>query len=587
MARWKRSPGMFNFAVPHPRGEQMPHGLSRLGEALGVGALIRAFSFTVLLAAIVARPAPSAAVDARHEMVAAEGDLAARAGLGVLKHGGNAVDAAVATSLVLGVTNSGSCGIGGGGFMLIYWAKSHRLYGLDYRERAPMAANSAMYVRNGKADEELARNGPLAVAVPGELAGLDAALRRFGTMKFAALAAPAIKLARDGFPLTPHMADDIRLTASKISQDPGFRTVFFDDAGAPLTAGAIAYNRKLASLLEGFGNDPVADFYHGKAARHIVGYMKQRGGLLTLSDLADYRPVWRMPISIGYRGYQIYTMPPPSSGGVVLEILAMLESDPVGGLGVDSPLYLARLIQLMRQGFIDRANYADPAYVTVPLTRLLSAKHVAEAREIALHHAGGSGITVAHDHGTSNFCVVDREGNVVVVTTTINTIFGAKMMIPELGLILNDEMDDFTVAPGVPNAFKLVQADANEVAPGKRPLSSMSPVIVLKNGQPILAAGASGGPTIINGVVQVVLNELDFHLGPEQAVAEPRIHDQAAPDIVLVETNMPAKIDAALVQMGYQLKTVPELGAVNSIEIAPDNLRGAFDHRKGGGVAGD
>ncbi|MBV8450736.1 MAG: gamma-glutamyltransferase, partial [Deltaproteobacteria bacterium] len=396
-----------------------------------------------------------------------------------------------------------------------------------------------------------------------------------------------IKLAHDGFPITPHMADDIRLTASKISQDAGFRLIFFDDAGAPLKAGAIAYNRKLAALLEGLGNEPVTDFYHGKTARQIVGYMKQRGGILTLGDLADYSPVWRAPISIGYRGYQVYTMPPPSSGGVVLEILAMLESDPVSGFGVDSPLYVARLIQLMRQGFIDRADYADPAYVTVPLAHLLSAKHVAEARAIALHHAGSPGITVAHDHGTSNFCVVDREGNVVVVTTTINTIFGAKIMIPELGLILNDEMDDFTVAPGVPNAFKLVQATANEVAPGKRPLSSMSPVIVLKNNQPILAAGASGGPTIISGVVQVVLNELDFHLDPEQAVAEPRIHDQAVPDIVLIETNMPAKTNAALAQMGYRLKAVSELGAVNSIEITPGKLRGAFDQRKGGGVAGD
>ena len=550
-------------------------------------ALIRAFSLVVLLAANLARPAPAIAVDAAHEMIAAEGDRAAEAGLEVLKHGGNAIDAAVAASLVLGVTNSGSCGIGGGGFMLIYRAASHRLYGLDYRERAPMAANAAMYVQNGKPDEELARSGPLAVAVPGELAGLDAALRRFGTMKFSALATPAIKLARDGFPITPHMADDIGLTAGTISQDPGFRLVFFDDAGAPLKAGAIAHNRKLAALLEGLGNEPVKNFYRGAAARQIADYLKRRGGLLTVSDLADYRPVWRAPVSIGYRGYQIYTMPPPSSGGVVLEILAMLESDPVAGLGVDSPRYLARLIQLMRQGFIDRADYADPAYVTVPLTRLLSPQHIAEARTLALHHAGSSGITVAHDHGTSNFCVVDREGNVVVVTTTINTIFGAKMMIPELGLILNDEMDDFTAAPGVPNAFKLVQATANEVAPGKRPLSSMSPVIAVKNGRPALAAGASGGPTIISGVVQIVLDQLDFRLDPERALAEPRVHDQAAPDIVLVETKMPAETSAALVQMGYRLKTVPELGAVNSIEIAPGKLSGAFDRRKGGGVVGD
>ncbi len=549
---------------------------------------IRAFVAVALTAATLGRAAASAAADARHEMVAAEGDLAAQAGLEILKHGGNAVDAAVATSLALGVTNAGSCGIGGGGFMLIYWAKSHQLYGLDYRERAPMAASATMYLRNGKPDEELARSGPLAVAVPSELAGLDAAMRRFGTMKFSTLAAPAMKLARNGFPITPHMAIDIGLTASKISRDPAFRSVFFDNSGSALKAGSVAYNRKLAALLERLGDEPVRNFYGGEVARQITDYLRPKGGLLTLRDLADYRPIWREPISRGYRGYQVYTMPPPSSGGVVLEILAMLEPGPVDGLGVDSLPYLARLIQVMRQGFIDRAEYADPAYVKVPLSRLLSPRHIAEARALALHHLGGPGTSAAHDHGTSNFCVVDRDGNAVVVTTTINTIFGAKMMIPELGLILNDEMDDFTVAPGVPNAFKLVQAVANEVAPGKRPLSSMSPVIALKNGQPVLAAGGSGGPTIISGVVQVILDQLDFHLDPERAVAEPRVHDQAAaPDVVLVEAAMPPKTTASLGHMGYRLTTVPKLGAVNTIAVAPGGLRGAFDPRKGGGIAGD
>lgn len=541
----------------------------------------------VLLAANPGLPSSSVAADPPHEMVAAEGDLAAAAGLQVMQRGGNAIDAAVATSLVLGVTNSGSCGIGGGGFMLIYWAKAHRVYGLDYRERAPLAANSAMYARDGKPDEELARAGPLAVGVPGELAGLGAALRRFGTMKFSALAAPAVKLARDGFPITPHLGEDIRLTAAVIARDKGFHAVFFDAAGQALAAGMIAYNRKLAELLERLGNDPVSEFYRGKTARQIVEYMKNNGGLLTVADLADYHPVWRFPISVGYRGYQVYTMAPPSSGGVVLEILEMLESEPIGGLGVDSPPYFADLIPLMRQGFLDRAEYADPAYVKVPVARLLSSRHIAEARTLALHHSGAPSITVAHDHGTSNFCVVDRRGNVVVVTTTINTIFGAKMMIPELGLILNNEMDDFTVAPGVPNAFKLVQATANEVAPGKRPLSSMSPIIVLKNGRPMLAVGGSGGPTIISGVLQVLLNELDFHLEPEAAIAEPRVHDQAAPDVVLVESSLQPESAEALRRMGYRVKSIPELGAVNSIEIVPGELRGAFDRRKGGGVAGD
>jgi gamma-glutamyltranspeptidase/glutathione hydrolase len=542
-------------------------------------------AFAVIV--IVLRVMPPAAADAHHAMVVAEGDVAAHAGLEILKRGGNAVDAAVATSLVLGVTNAGSCGIGGGGFMLIYWAKTRQLYALDYRERAPMAASATMYIRGGKADEELARSGPLAVAVPGELAGLDAALRRFGTMRFATLAAPAVKLARNGFRITPHMAKDIALTAGEISHDPGFRSVFFDSSGTPLKAGSIARNRQLAALLERLGDNPVRNFYGDGVARQIVDYVKHQGGLLTVGDLADYRPVWREPIHLRYRRYQVYTMPPPSSGGVVLEIIAMLEPAPVDGLGVDSPPYLARLIQIMRQGFIDRAQYADPAYVKVPLVQLLSAGHIAAARALALRHASGPSIAAAHDHGTSNFCVVDRDGNVVVVTTTVNTIFGAKMMVAGLGLILNDEMDDFTVAPGVPNAFKLLQATANEVTPGKRPLSSMAPVIVLKNGQPVLAAGGSGGPTIISGVVQVVLDQLDFHLDPERAVEEPRVHDQAAPDVVLVEEAMPAQTTASLGKMGYRVKTVPELGAVSTIAIAPGELRGAFDPRKGGGAAGN
>ena len=559
----------------------------RLHSRANSVALIRLFFLAAFLLANFVRTIPAGGAEARHEMVAAEGDLAARSGLEILKEGGNAVDAAVATSLVLGVTNSGSCGIGGGGFMLIYWAPTHRLYGLDYRERAPMAANAAMYVRDGKPDEELARSGPLAVAVPGELAGLEAALHRFGTRNFSAVAAPAMRLARDGFPITPHMAEDIRLTASKISQDPGFRAVFFDNTGAPLKAGAIAHNRDLAALLEALGNDPVREFYRGKIARQVVDYLKHTGGVLTMTDLADYRPLWRTPISSRYRAYHVYTMPPPSSGGVVLEILAMMEPEPLGQLGLDSPRYLARLIQFMREGFADRADYGDPAYVEVPLAHLLSAAHLAQARAVALNHRGASVTSIAPDHGTSNFCVVDREGNVVVVTTTINTIFGAKMMVPQLRLILNNEMDDFTVAPGIPNAFRLVQSAANQVAPGKRPLSSMSPVIVLKNGRPVLAAGGSGGPTIISGVVQVLLDELGFHLDPEHALAQSRIHYQGMPDVVLSEATLPPQTTAALQRMGYRLKSMPEIGAVNTIEIEQGDVRGAFDRRKGGGVAGD
>ena len=536
---------------------------------------------------IASLPQLLAAAEAQHEMVVAESEPAANAGLEILHHGGNAVDAAVATSLALGVTNAASCGIGGGGFMLVYVAKTKKLYALDYREEAPKAATADMYIRNGKPDEDLARTGALAIAVPGEIAGLDAALKRFGTKKFSEVAAPAIKLARNGFPLAPHTAKEIATTAAAFSSDAEFRAIYFTTDDKPQSAGATIYNRDLATLMQRLGDNPAANFYHGAIADAIASYIKERGGIVTAADLAAYQPVWSDPIHLAYRNYEVYTMPPPSSGGVVLEMLGMLSTSPLAGLGLNSPPYLARLIEVMRQGFVDRRQYADPAFVNVPVGELLSAKDIAEARERAFHHAHQPQVSAAHDHGTSNFAIVDRAGDVVDVTTTVNTVFGAKLMVPALGLILNDEMDDFAVAPGVPNAFKLVGEKNNEVAPGKRPLSSMSPIIALENGRPALVAGGSGGPTIVSGVIQATLDILEFNLSPGAALMEPRIHQQAEPDIVFVEESLPVKTKSELTSMGYTLKVVPELGAVNAIRIKPGILHGAFDQRKGGGAVGD
>jgi gamma-glutamyltranspeptidase/glutathione hydrolase len=529
------------------------------------------------------------ALPATREMVVAESSAAAEAGLAVMKQGGNAIDAAIATSLMLGVTNAASCGIGGGGFMLIYIAKTRRFYALDYREVAPAAASEQMYFRNGVPHEELARKGALAVAVPGELAGLEAALHRFGTMKFSRLAAPAIKAARDGFAISPHLGEELQKVSQDIAPDPGLHSIYFNAAGKPLAANAIARNPKLAAAMEALGDDPLKIFYHGAMGEAVVQFLASRGGIITAEDLASYRPVWREAIHLPYAGYDVYTMPPPSSGGVVLEMLGMLAGGNPAGLGADSAPYLARLIEVMRQGFLDRAQYADPAFVKVPIADLLSPRHLAAARDRAFHQKKNSvpDAPSAHDHGTSNFCVVDRFGNVVDVTTTINTVFGAEITVPSLGLVLNDEMDDFSVAPGVPNAFHLVGEKSNAIAPGKRPLSSMSPTIALKNGHPVLVTGGSGGPTIITGVAQVSLNILDFRMTPEQAVSAPRIHEQAQPPTVFAEQSLPTTTLSELRQMGYPLKTVPELGAVNEITIAPGDLRGAFDPRKGGGVAGE
>jgi len=522
-----------------------------------------------------------------HGMVVSESEDAARAGVEILKQGGNAVDAAVATALAVGVTNPASCGIGGGGFMLIYMAKAKAFYALDYRETAPLQSRPDMYMRNGKPDEDLARDGILGVGVPGEIAGIGAALRRLGTMKFQQIAAPAEKLAGDGYVASPHLAKEIATLAPKLKNDPGLSQVFLKPDGSAPKAGDTIVAKNLAATLKSLGDDPVANFYHGQVANALVAYMQAHGGLITAADLANYRPDWRDPIHHRYADYDVYAMPPPSSGGVVLEMLGALDSGHLAGLGVNSPPYLARLIEVLRQGFIDREQYADPSFVGIQIPNLLSDTHILELRERALHPKSPTPPpAAAHDHGTSNLLVVDKDGNVVALTTTINTVFGAKVSVPALGIILNDEMDDFAVAPGVPNAYHLEGELANQVRPGKRPLSSMTPMIVTKKGKPVMTTGGSGGPTIVSGVLQVALNILAFHLDAASAVGEPRIHEQAAPDVVIVEEAMPAATRSALEQMGYKLKVVPELGAVGAITIEPANLRGAADPRKGGGAVG-
>jgi gamma-glutamyltranspeptidase/glutathione hydrolase len=566
-----------------------PHRLRLRADCSRATAIALAVAIAIFVAppSHAAAAAPDASAVGVHGMVVAESEDAARAGVEILKQGGNAVDSAVATALAVGVTNPAACGIGGGGFMLIYIAKSHAYYALDYRETAPLQARPDMYVRNGQPDEDLARDGILAAAVPGEIAGIDAALRRFGRMKFQQIAAPAEKLAQDGFAASPHLAGEIKMLAPKLKDDPGLGQVFLKPDGSPPKPGDLIVEKNLAATLKSLGDDPVATFYHGEVATALVAFMKARGGLIRDADLANYRPLWRNPIRRSYQGYEVYAMPPPSSGGVVLEMLGALDSGHLAGLGINSPPYLARLIEVMRQGFIDREQYADPSFISIEMQKLLTDTHIRELRDRALHPKSPPPLEPpAHDHGTSNLLVADKDGNVVALTTTINTGFGAKMSVPALGIILNDEMDDFAVAPGVPNAYRLAGERANEIRPGKRPLSSMSPIIVTKNGVPIMTTGGSGGPTIISGVLQVTLNVLTFHLDAAAAVATPRIHEQATPDIVIVEEAMPAATRGALEQMGYKLKVVPSLGAVGAITIAPANFRGAFDPRKGGGAVG-
>ncbi|HEY2105442.1 MAG TPA: gamma-glutamyltransferase, partial [Candidatus Binataceae bacterium] len=374
------------------------------------------FCITVGLWLTIAMARPAAGVIAKHGMVAAEHPLAADAGVKILKAGGNAVDAAAATALAVGVANPSSCGIGGGGFMLIYIAKTRKIYALDFREKAPRAVNASTYVRNGKPDENLLRNGPLAVAVPGEVAGLGAAVKRFGKLSFSRVAQPAIDLAHNGFPCGEHLAKEIARTASDLSRDQGLKAVFLHSDGTPRGEGETITQTQLAATLQSLGDHPVDNYYHGDIAVRIATFIKSRGGLLSAEDLAAYAPVWRAPLQRDYRGYRVFSMPTPSSGGgMLLEALEILEPGKTSALGLNSPPYLARLVETMRQIFIDRATYyGDPDFVHVPIDFLLSPTRIEEIRRKAfeIHHA----TQAPRDHGTSHLCVVDRDGNIASLT---------------------------------------------------------------------------------------------------------------------------------------------------------------------------
>ena len=552
----------------------------------------------VLLAALVAIASrPAAAVWAPHGMVASEHALASQAGVEILKHGGNAVDAAVAAAFAVCVVSPSSCGIGGGGFMLMYLARERRALALDYREVAPAAAAHDMFVREGKVVPELSLHGGLAVAVPGEVAGLTAAVQRHGTLPLATVMQPAIRLARNGFPVGAHLAKEIAQNLAGLRSNPALARTFLHADGTPSIAGEMLQQPELAATLQRIAHDGPRAFYHGDIAARIVRSDRAAGGVLTESDLAAYRPTWRAPLHATYDGDAVYAMPPPSSAGILLEVLGMLSGDDLRALGRESPAYLHLLAEAMKHAFADRAQlYGDPDAVTVPLQRLLSPQNAAALRQridatrtLAQNTYGSSAsgaAAAASDHGTSHLSVMDAHGNAVACTTTINTGFGSMVVAEGTGIILNNEMDDFAAQPGVPNVYGLVGAEANAVAPHKRPLSSMAPIIVTHEGTPVLAVGGSGGPLILSGTLQVLLNVVDFGLDATAAVAAPRIHDQWVPPVLAVEPGVPAQAREVLASYGHTVKEVPTMGAIQAVRQDAGVFEGASDPRKGGEAVG-
>lgn len=531
-------------------------------------------------------------------MVASEHRLASHAGVEVLQRGGNAVDAAVATAFAACVVNPSSCGIGGGGFMLIFLAEQHRAVALDYRETAPALASRDMFVRDGTVVQELSRRGGLAVAVPGEVAGLAAALRRHGTRTLAEVLEPAIRFARDGFTVESHLATEIEQTSDALRATPELARTFLHIDGSPLQVGETLRQPELARTLQHLADDGPEVFYHGDIAASIARSVHADGGVLSVADLATYQPHWRRPLYGRHGTASVIAMPPPSSGGgVLLEILGILRHDDLPALGHESPTYAHLLAEALQHAFADRAEYyGDPDFVPVPLPRLLAPTNTAALRariratQTLDHAAYGSAASgqraTAADQGTSHVSVMDAAGNAVACTTTINTGFGSLVVAGETGIILNNEMDDFSAQPGVPNVYGLVGNEANAVAPRKRPLSSMTPTIVTRDGMPILALGGSGGPLIISSAVEVLLNVLDFGMDAAAAVAAPRIHDQWVPPVVAVEPGIPAPTRVALARYGHVVKEVPTMAAIQVVRRHAGVFEGVADPRKGGEAEG-
>ena len=525
--------------------------------------------------------------------------LASEAGLAVLQQGGNAVDAAAATALAISVVEPFSAGIGGGGFLLLRRAQTGTVQALDFRERAPKRATRDMYLdKQGKVRPRASLDGHLAAGIPGTVAGLYTVHREYGKLPWATVVAPAIALAENGFPVSSRFTKAVNGRQDTIQKNPAARQVF-TKGGILYQPGELLVQRDLARTLRQIAQNPQS-FYTGDIARAIASDMAKNGGIITLEDLKNYTPIWRNPVCGNFRAYEICAMSPPSSGGVhLLQILNILGDTDLKKLGNKSPDTLHLMAESMRIAYADRSEYlGDPDFVKVPV-KALTSKNYAKLRrsQIQMSKAKPSIEVKAVDTQTlsrfvhespetTHLTVVDKERNVVSLTFTVNGGFGAGAVAAGTGILLNNEMDDFAAAPGVPNLFGLVGGEANSIARGKTPLSSMTPIIVTENGKFRLAAGAPGGSTIITTVLQIVLNVLVYDMNVGDAVSAPRVHHQWLPDRLMVEKGgFDAATLSELRSRGHMIREAEGWGNANAIVLTSDGwLEGAAD-RRGEGVA--
>ena len=532
-------------------------------------------------------------VMAKNGMVSSQEELATKAGLAVLKEGGNAVDAAVTIGFTMAVTLPRAGNLGGGGFMLIHLAESSETVALDYREKAPQAATREMFLdENGEVDPQKSRFSHLAVGVPGTVAGMVLALEKYGTIPLARALEPAIALAQNGFPVSEDLHNSL-IFAQKQMQHPASREIFYQPGGVPYAVGDLFVQKELAQSLKLIAKEGKQAFYRGAIADKIVTEMETNGGLITKTDLADYQPVIRQPIRGSYRGYEIYSMPPPSSGGIhLVQILNLLEAFPIRALGHNTAQTLHLMTESMKLAYADRSKFlGDPDFVTIP-PQLISKRYAERLRtNINLNQATpsqeispGNPYQPFESNDTTHYSVIDQAGNAVANTYTLNFSYGSGITVPGTGILLNNEMDDFTAKPGVANAYGLIGGELNAIAPEKRMLSSMTPTIVTKEGKPFLVTGSPGGSRIITATLQIILNVIDHGMNIAEATYAERIHHQWLPDQLEIEQGLNGDTVRLLRLKGHPIEVGDAMGSTQSVMSLDGVFYGASDPRRPGAL---
>ena len=524
----------------------------------------------------------------KNGMVASEQGLATQVGLDILKQGGNAIDAAVAVGFALAVVLPNAGNIGGGGFMVLHDDKTGKNVAIDFREIAPAKASRDMYLDNqGNVIDGKSLFTHDASGVPGTVAGMEYALKKWGTMPLSKVLEPAIKLADKGFIVSDVLAQTLKEEKSTLGKWSASKAIFFKN-GEPLKSGDLLVQKDLAKSLRLIAKQGAKAFYQGEIATKIAKEMQSHGGTMTLEDLKAYKVVERQPIIGDYRGYKVVTMPPPSSGGVhLIEILNMLEHYPIKEDGVNSAKNIHHMAESMKLAYADRSEYlGDPDFVKIPVTGLTSKAYANERvktiddnkARLSSNIKPGKPQPYESDQ-TTHFSVMDKAGNAVAVTYTLNLNFGSGIVVEGTGILLNNEMDDFSVKPGVPNAFGLVGGTANAIEAKKRPLSSMTPTIVMKNNKPWLVTGSPGGARIITTVLQSVVNTIDHEMNPAEAIITPRVHHQWLPDELRVEEGISPDTIKLLQDKGHKVVTKAPMGRIQIIQADDSGFYGYSDPR--------